>query len=124
MNEGSGHYVAAVMLSARQIYDYQRIRNGHVMEASAVNELLNQLESKESFHSAGNKATADEYSLAFLAVEFLTRDLPNRGINGLVDYWRKIGQGIPHPLAFEQAFGKTTQNFYREFEQYRKKETV
>lgn len=119
MNEGSGHYVAAVMLSERRIYDYQGIRDGHVMEALGLNEPLGQLESQESFHSAGNQATADEYSLAFLAVEFLTRGLPNRGINGLVDYWRKIGQGISHPLAFEQAFGKTTQNFYREFEQHR-----
>lgn len=119
MNEGSGHYIAAVMLSERQIYDYQTIRDGHVVEALGLNELLGQLESQESFHSAGNKATADEYSLAFLAVEFLTRDLPNHGVNGLVDYWKKIGQGIPHPLAFEQAFGKTTQNFYSEFEQHR-----
>lgn len=120
INEGSAHYIAAVMLGENKIYDYQNIRARHIPEAVKVKEPLSQLESNETFYTAGNPATADEFSLAFLAVEFAARGLPGRGVDALVDFWKKVGQGSKFPEAFEQAFGKKLTQFYTEFELYRK----
>lgn len=121
MNEGSGHYIAAVLLAEKGIYDYERIRNGHLSEAAKLREPLNQLESNQSFYTAGDSNTADEYSLAFLAVEFAVQGLQDRGIDALVDFWRKTGQGREFPVAFEQAFGKPLAQFYVDFELYRQR---
>lgn len=119
MNEGIAHYVAALFLRDAKIYDYGLIRNGHLGEAGKVKEPLSTLESGNTFYRAGNPQTADEYSLAFLAVEFLTRDLSNSGIPAITDYWKKIGQGLSHQNAFEGAFGQPPTAFYQKFEAYR-----
>lgn len=119
MNEGIAHYIAALFLRDAKIYDYGLIKNGHLREAVKVKEPLSTLESGNTFYRAGNPQTADEYSLAFLAVEFLTRGLPNSGMNSIAEYWKKVGGGLPHQNAFEGAFGEPPADFYTKFEAYR-----
>lgn len=118
LNEGWAHYLAALFLEDTNIYQYDRIRKGHISEASKMREQLQTLESYQTFRVAGS-TYADEFSLAFLAVEYLVKDLPDKGIPALADYWRKIGQGFSKQSAFEEAFGKRQEVFYREFEPYR-----
>ena len=119
MNAGIAHYLPAIFLKEKNMYSYKEIRNGHLKEAARVSEKLSSLETYAAFHDAGNKQTADEYSLAFIGVEYLVRGLPNSGINAATDYWKRISQRQPHPMAFKAAFGKTPEEFYKEFEIYR-----
>jgi len=120
LNEGIPHYIAAAFLRDIGMYDYEKIRKGHLSEVIKVPQLISSLEVNSMFYRAGNPATADEYSLAFLAVEFLTKDLPNSGVKEVADFWKKIGEGISWQSAFNESFGKTTIQFYNEFETYRK----
>lgn len=118
LNEGCAHYMAALFLEDTNIFAYGDIRSGHIREASKMQESLQTLELYEPFSKAGSPY-ADEYSLAFLGVEYLVKDLPDRGIPALADYWRKIGQGFSRQSAFENAFGKKPEVFYSEFESFR-----
>lgn len=119
LNEGVPHYIAALFLRDTGLYPFEKIRNGHLLEAAKVKDLLSSLESNRIFYQAGNPATADEYSLAFLAVEYLTRTSQNSGVNAIVEYWKKIAEGLPHQTSFQLAFGKTPTAFYKEFETFR-----
>lgn len=120
LNEGNAHFVAAVGLDENKIYPYKKIRQGHVGEAASVEEDLRSMESAQGFYSAGSPF-ADEYSLAFLAVEFLPKGSPDDGIPALVSFWKHIGEGIPWQIAFEFSFGKTPDQFYNEFESWRQR---
>ena len=119
LNEGGAHYVAARTLADNNIYPYQTISDGHVREASGIIETLKSMESDQGFYGAGSPY-ADEYSLGFLATEFLVNGLPNEGIPAITKFWQEIGKGVPWPTAFQASFGKTPDQFYYEFESFRK----
>lgn len=125
LNEGGAHYIAARALHDKGIYSYRKIREGHTMEAKKVKETLNSMESAQGFYNAGTPGIADEYSLGFLATEFLVKDLPNEGVPALVKFWQETGKrkspNEPWQPAFQIAFGKTPDQFYSEFETWRQK---
>jgi PKD repeat protein len=56
------------------------------------------------------------YDLGFFATELLTK---TNGMASLTAYWAKIGTGTPWRDAFQQAFGRTVDQFYTEFASYR-----
>jgi PKD repeat protein len=56
------------------------------------------------------------YDLGFFATELLTK---TNGMASLTAYWAKIGAGTPWRDAFQQAFGRTVDQFYTEFASYR-----
>lgn len=115
--EGSAHYVAARFLAETNRYDYQKIVSGHISESSRMSERLQSLESNQ-FYNAGTPF-ADEYSLGFLATQYLTKDLPDGGTKELVKFWQEVGKGTDWKIAFGQVFGKTTQQYYAGFETFR-----
>lgn len=117
LNEGGAHYFAAVALTTFGLYDYGSIRTGHIPEAQKLAEPLMTLET-DAFYRAGSPY-ADEYSLAFLAVEMAVRDLPENGLPALVSFWQEVGQGMPWQGAFEANFGQNPVEFYAAFEAYR-----
>ena len=119
LNEGGAHYVAARTLADNNVYPYARIREGHLGEAAKVREDLKSMESAQGFYGAGSPY-ADEYSLGFLATEFLVNGLPNEGIPAITKFWQEIGKGVPWSTAFQASFGKTPDQFYYEFESFRK----
>lgn len=119
LNEGGAHYVAAIGLNDNGIYPYKKIRRGHVSEAASVKEDLRSMESAQGFYGAGSPF-ADEYSLASLATELLVKDLPDNGIPALISFWQHIGERSPWQVAFQLSFGKTPDQFYSEFEKWRK----
>lgn len=118
LNEGGAHYAAARTLADNNVYSYGKIRDGHVREASGMKETLKSMESVQGFYGAGSPY-ADEYSLGFLAVEHLVKDLPNEGIPAVVRFWQEIGKGNPWQTAFQTSFGKIPDQSYSEFETYR-----
>lgn len=118
MNEGIPHYLAALFLQETNMYSYEAVRSGHINVASRIKQPIHNLESDSEFYRGGS---ADNYSVGFLAVEYLVRNFPNSGINALADYWKKISEGQSHPVAFKATFGKTPTEFYNEFEAYRSK---
>jgi hypothetical protein len=63
------------------------------------------------------RAEGAAYPLSFIAVDFLTRE---RGLGALIQFWSAIGKGNAWPVAFETAFGRTVEQFYAEFEAYRR----
>lgn len=114
LNEGGAHYFAGRVLSYYNRYPYSLIRAGHVGEAKGVRENLSFLES-DYFYNEGKK-----YSLAFLAMEYLTKDLPNDGIPAIVRFWQELGKGgLTWQNAFLLSFGQTPDEFYPKFEQLR-----
>lgn len=115
--EGSAHYMAARFLADKNLYDYQKITSGHISEASRMSESLQTLESTQ-FYRAGTPF-ADEYSLGFLATQYLTKDLPEGGVKELTKFWEEVGKGTDWQTAFRQVFGKTTQQYYAGFETWR-----
>lgn len=115
--EGSAHYVAARFLAETNRYDYQKIVSGHISEASRMSESLQALETNQ-FYSAGTPF-ADEFSLGFLATQYLTKDLPEGGVKELTKFWEEVGKGTDWQIAFRQAFGKTTQQYYAGFETFK-----
>jgi len=115
--EGSAHFAAAQFLKDNNIYPYENIVNGHISEASRMREQLQALETP-AFYSAGTPF-ADEYSLAFLATQYLTSGLPDGGIKQLTAFWEQVGKGTSWQNAFQQAFNKTTQEFYTGFEAWK-----
>lgn len=120
LNEGGAHYVAARVLEENRVYDYAKIREGHLNIATNVinkNTRLQSMESSEGFLPRGQDAR--NYSLAFLACEFMTRGLPDSGLPALVKFWEQLGKGTGWADAFEPAFKKKPGDFYTEFEAYR-----
>lgn len=117
LNEGFGHYVAGRALEDNGIYSYADIRQRHLPEAGKVTQQLASLEGEDFFRAGG--PAADEYSLAFLAVESLVAGLPENGLPALVSYWRGIGDGKGADVAFQGAFGRSKSQFYADFEAYR-----
>ncbi len=115
--EGSAHYIAARGLDENGIYAYEQIREGDLREAASVKETLRSMEST-SFYYTGTPY-ADEYSLARLAVELLVKDLQDGDIQGMAKFWEYIGKGVPWQTAFQDSFGKTPDEFYSEFENWR-----
>lgn len=119
--EGSAHYIAPTFLLETNIYsDHARIKNGHISQAMRMAELLESLET-EIYYRAGSPNTADQDSLGYLATARLTRNLPDGGVKELSEFWKKVGEGVPWRTAFQQVFGMTTQDFYKDFEDWRKK---
>jgi hypothetical protein len=118
LNEGGAHYVAARGLADNGVYSYVKIREGHLTEAVKVRESLRSMESAQGFYGAGTPY-ADEYSLGFLATEYLVKDLPNNGIAALTGFWQEVGRGNPWQTSFQSSFGKTLDQFYAEFESVR-----
>lgn len=116
--EGSAHYIAARFLTETNRYDYQKITSGHISEASRMSESLQTLESTQ-FYRAGTPF-ADEYSLGFLATQYLTKDLLEGGVKELTKFWEEVGKGTDWQTAFRQVFGKATQQYYADFETFRK----
>lgn len=62
------------------------------------------------------------YSLGFLACDYLIRPSQTRisGAKSLAQFWGAIGSGKTWQQAFKMIFGKSIDDFYSEFEQYRK----
>lgn len=116
LNEGGAHYIAGRGLAENNLYDWAKIREGHVFLAPRVRETLSSMESAAGFY---NKPTADNYSLGFLAVEFLTRNLADGGIPALINFWQELGQGTNWRNTFGKSFGRNPEQFYGEFEAYR-----
>lgn len=116
LNEGGAHYIAARVLAENNLYDWAKIREGHVFLAPRIRETLSSMESAAGFY---NKPTADNYSLGFLATEFLTRNLPDDGIPALINFWQELGKGSNWRRAFANSFGRSPDQFYGEFEAYR-----
>lgn len=117
--EGSAHYAAAQFLKDNNLYSYENIVSGHISQAVPMRERLQSLETT-AFFTAGTPY-ADEYSLAFLATQYLTDGLPDGGVKQLATFWELVGNGIPWQNAFQQVFAKTTQEFYMGFENWRQR---
>lgn len=113
LNEGGAHYIAARALDENGIYSYEAIKKGHLSRAGFFRESLARLEDQNLL------ANVDNYSLSFLAMDLLTRDLSEKGVPALVRYWREIGMGSGPDAAFIIAFGKTRPEFYAVFEAWR-----
>lgn len=73
------------------------------------------LDSLETCNDFG--ATDASYDIGFVAVDFLIAGL---GEPSLITFWDGIGHGATWEVAFERAFGRTVQEFYSDFEAYRK----
>ncbi len=94
-------------------------RMGTVHEASAT---LRQIEDHDGWTSAGT----DSPALAFVALDLLTQIADEQAV---MEYFRLLPRGDPGDLtyegagswqaAFEQAFGLTIDDFYRQFAEYR-----
>ncbi len=95
----------------------RQIRTVH--EASAT---LHQIEDHDGWTSAGT----DSPALAFIAVDLLTQIADEQAV---MEYFRLLPRGEPEDptyegagswqAAFEQAFGLTIDDFYRQFAEYR-----
>lgn len=118
LNEGAAHYMAAWGLQENDIYNFNRIRNGHIKGAATVPETIIELETLK-FYQAGRQGVSDEYSLAFLATWLLTTGKPDHGIGAILSYWAEVGRGKPYGEAFEAAFGISRENFNKRFEAHR-----
>lgn len=117
--EGSAHFTAAQYIGENNLYPYENIVKGHVSQATPMREALQSLETT-AFFSAG-APHADEYSLAFLATQYLTDGLPEGGVKQLASFWELVGKGIPWQTAFPQVFAKNPQEFYTGFENLRQR---
>jgi hypothetical protein len=82
------------------------------MKAHSASVPLSVLEDQRQSQTNGFSA----YSVGFFAVERL---VAQKGVAALLDYWRQIGTGKSWQDAFAAAFGRATEQFYTEFEQYR-----
>lgn len=79
------------------------------------------LPSMETSRGFGN-ATPDVgggYGLARIAVEFLVDSTPG-GWRALTHYFNLVGHDIPFDRAFQMAFGRDIDTFYKEYDQYTK----
>lgn len=113
LNEGGAHYIAARALDENGIYSYEEIKRRHFSRAGFARDSLQGLEDQSKF------VNADNYSLSFLALDFLTKGMGDNGVGALTTYWREIGRGSHPDDAFEIVFGKTKTKFYGEFEAWR-----
>lgn len=116
--EGSAHYIAARFLGENDLYSFEDITSRHTQEASKMYEPMRLLENWQDFSRAGSPY-ADEYSLAFLATKHLLEDFPEGGVKELSNFWELVGKPLPWTNAFQEVFGKTPQEYYSSFENWR-----
>lgn len=116
--ECSAHYFAGRSMADNRLYDWDKIRQGQVAKAATVGEDLRSMETAAGFFEAG-APYADEYSLGFLAVEYLCADFEGGGSAKLMEFWSAVGGGKPWREAFEDTFDKSVDQFYSEFEDWR-----
>jgi hypothetical protein len=120
--EGMAHYAAARGLAENGIYDYAKIRAGHVSAAGRVRTSLDKLTNNAEITKSG-----DNYSLAFLAVEALVKDKldangkPDGGMAAIANFWGQFQELDVRDAndAFSKTFGKNLADFYSEFHAYR-----
>ena len=70
----------------------------------------------KSFETS-EQISVDKYPLFTLAIDYLMKD---RDIKTLDDFCANIGKGQDAPTAFQNAFGISMDEFYKNFESYRK----
>jgi len=69
----------------------------------------------KSFETS-EQISVDKYPLFTLAIDYLMEDKP---IKSLDDFCANIGKGQDAPTAFQNAFGISLDDFYKNFESYR-----
>lgn len=109
LREGSADFVAYSALVENGV-DAAPLRSG------PLRDLHNRYAATTLESTAAGQGNSAAYALGYLATELLVR---NSGSGGLLAYWTKIGQGTAWPTAFQQAFGRTVEQFYGEFAAYR-----
>lgn len=105
--EGSAEYFGYHVAHAAGRLSYAAKINEAKQGLSGFLVTLAALEIPSAFHAEGRA-----YGIAFLAVDFLLRD---HGLDGLIAYYKSIGNGASPDAAFQAAFGQTLQQFYVSF---------
>ena len=119
MTEGAADYAASVYIAlaagrmvAEQIADDVRRWEDRVRAYDLPP--LREIEDYEPFHALPEGVG---YQLGSVAVDWLVRHSSEMA---LLDYYQALGDGIEAPEAFELAFGIALNDFYAEFEDYRR----
>ena len=119
MTEGAADYAASVYIAlasdrtvAEQIADDVRSWEDRVRAYDLP--LLSDLEDYEPFHALPEGVG---YQLGSVAVDWLVRHSSEMA---LLEYYQALGDGIEAPDAFERAFGIALDDFYAQFETYRR----
>lgn len=105
LTEGSADYLA-------HLYTYRTVRRDAVIKwsfdvASGIKHKLRDIAKNRTL------SNAEHYIVSMFAAHLLGE---RSGAGSVVKYWEKIGQGIKHDTAFEEAFGMTRKAFETEFE--------
>jgi hypothetical protein len=106
--EGAAVYESYRSANALHIASYSSLRARELYFAKRSHTPLDLL--------AGDIKTATEYSISFLATEYLVR---TGGDRALLDFWNELGQKGYVDGAFRHAFGLSLPAFYKRFQAYR-----
>lgn len=118
--EGSARYLEAKTLEylGEDLYYFGYSEMQEMDRARNINAPLEALETFEAFFDlAPEPDGASSYSFGALAAAFLADNYGS--LETLVHYYNIIGPDMPWKEAFQNAFGISINEFYREFGQYR-----
>lgn len=111
LREGSADFIGYTAVTEAG-FDASGLRN------NSLYQLRNRFGGVSLESTAAGQGNGAAYSLGFFATQLLVQDTGS--LHPLLDYWAKIGQGTDWPTAFQQAFGRTVEEFYAEFAAYRR----
>lgn len=112
--EGTATYFSGLTASHYGLFSFASLRQFRFQVARGTSAPLAALETYAAMQTVGTNAA---YSLGFAAVDFL---LTSGAVSPLFEFWRRIGEGVSWPEAFEQIFGRSIDVFYQQFEAYRR----
>jgi hypothetical protein len=112
LNEGSAEWMGYQVAAAAGVYSYSSSLAGYIAQAKATDVPLQAFETYAGIH-----ATPIAYGWLFAACDLLASRAG--GLPSFLDYWRRIAAGTPWRDAFQQAFGRSVDQFYAEFAAYR-----
>lgn len=117
--EGSARYLEAKTLEhlGEDPYYFGYSEMQEMDRARNINAPLEALETFEAFFDLAPDGGASSYSFGALAAAFLADNYGS--LETLVHYYNIIGPDMPWKEAFQNAFGISINEFYREFGQYR-----
>ena len=113
--EGSARYVEGLTLEHAGLWDLSAAIAARMARARKFTRSLQSLETTEAFFAL--PSVSDGYTLGALAAGFLADNYG--GLHALTRYYRSIEPGTTWEEAFENTFGISINEFYREFGQYR-----